>query len=350
MGYTQIQGPNGTTIMVDEATGESYIVDANGNIVNPNAQKQPAQSSAGAASIPAAVTLHHVLGGGSSGGGSAAVATPDVIGASRGGVFTPAGAAPGYVPAAALAQTILSGRTAYNMLQGRERPITEVSLSDLAKSPGNTIGRVGLGVATGGLSEVANLGLAQKSTKQYEAERRQALVDKGQTGLQKFEADSAAQQTNGVPNVIRDPSRAGQHSAYDYVSSLGNYETFGDEWDKYDLATKAKITAGIDQAGLYKNDKGDVIVKDPAAAQAIAADVMSGKVQADPGENPYIRNPALPAETKPEEAPSGEGGGGGGGGSSKKKKVEQVLSLADIHNLLPNLTRAPRYDLGKMMG
>jgi hypothetical protein len=127
-----------------------------------------------------------------------------------------------------------------------------------------------------------------KTTKQYQYDRRQELFDdQGVKGLAQFDATSNAE----AGRVTRDPNFQG-YSAYDDASALGNYETFGNDWDKLDLLKKAQVAKALSDAGLYWDNKGDRVIKDEnqEAARQIYNDVVSGKLQVDAGTNPYIED------------------------------------------------------------
>jgi hypothetical protein len=323
-----------------------------------NNQQQPKRKT-GLADVAVNVGAHKLYnsiagsgaGAASGGGGAAAdafgaqVAGDVIVDASGTPIASAAGmgATPAFIPAAVAIQTALSAKSGYDMLRGKAKRINDVTLSDIKNDPAGFVGRAGLAVASGGLSELANFGLSHKSTKQYEAERREDLVNSGVKGLQQFDTVSANAVTDGKPNVIRDPNATG-YSAYDDVSALGNYETFGNDWDKYSLEQKAQIAKAIGDRNLYKGDHGDRIITDRETAKTIAQDVLSGKIKVDPGKNPYIRNPELPPEEQAQEG--GESYSGGGGGESSKPKQEIKIGLKDVKKYLPNLTKGPRYDLG----
>lgn len=196
------------------------------------------------------------------------------------------GPTPFYVPAAVAIQTALSAKSGYDMLRGKGQ-------WDPKDDPMGAIGRGGLAIATGGLSEVANFGLnGHKSTQDYQNERRGNLAEREIGGLANFEKNSAAQ--NG--SIVRNADAP--ESAYDYISSLGMYETFGNDWDKYDLATKAKIVKGLMDAKILRQDHGDTLIQHGLGeggdqAKSIRDQILAGTLNVDPGANPYTTKPAV---------------------------------------------------------
>lgn len=128
---------------------------------------------------------------------SVSSSAPEVISSTTPSILANAGSM-GVLPLAAIAgATFLGGKSAYNMLRGKED-----------KSLGGKIGRVSLGIATGGLSEVGKKLFGHKSTKQYQRERDDALS--------KINADYANFHQNTLANRDRANSAAAAQAA-DFV-------------------------------------------------------------------------------------------------------------------------------------
>lgn len=175
------------------------------------------------------------------------------------------------VPGAVIAGTLLAGKAGYDMLKGRDA---------------NPIGRGLLGIATGGISEIAKATglLGRKSTKDYQDERWGALSESAQ-GLRQ------ANHPEGDDGIWDTGKYAGQKWTFEkakdlakddpthFIGVLGNLETFGDSWLSTPLDKQKAVVAELVRQGLYKSDKGDVLIsdRDKAKAKAIYDSIVNGK-------------------------------------------------------------------------
>ena len=173
------------------------------------------------------------------------------------------------VPGAVIGATALGGKAAYDMLRGKE--------------PGLP-GRVTLGIATGGLSELGKaLGLfGHKSTKQYQKERWGALGDNPI-------AKTAYEANHGGDNVWDSGKYAGQEWSYDkaldlaksdpshFQLVLGNMQ-LGDKFSSLSDAQQKAFTKQMVDANNYNNSKGDILLKDRTLAEQVLGDITSGKI------------------------------------------------------------------------
>ncbi len=197
--------------------------------------------------------------------------------------------------AAVAAGTYLGGKSAYDEIRGK----TDNSIPGL-------IGRGTLGIATGGLSEIARPFLQHKSVADRRADNWTGLADQGIPGAQQAYdvsqnlGDLSGKITSGahkgdawsfqgaLDQMKEDPS-----SIVQFQDVYGNYKTFGNEWDKYDSPTKVKITQALIDNNLYDSKDGDVIVTDEAKAKQIRDNILkspgpSGMNVAVPGGPPAI--------------------------------------------------------------
>ncbi len=197
--------------------------------------------------------------------------------------------------AAVAAGTYLGGKSAYDMLRGKND-----------KSIPGLIGRGTLGIATGGLSELARPFLMRKSVADRRADNWTGLTDQGITGADK--AYEVSQNLGDLSGKITSGAHKGEEwsfqgaldqmkedpsSVVQFQDVYGNYKTFGNEWDKYDSPTKVKITQALIDNNLYDSKDGDVIVTDEAKAKQIRDNILkspgpSGMNVAVPGGPPSI--------------------------------------------------------------
>jgi hypothetical protein len=190
----------------------------------------------------------------------------------------PSGIAGVAVPAAVAAQTLLSGKTAYDMLQGDVKPIHKMGLSDLKDDPGGLIGRAGLAIATGGLSEIANLGFGRKSTKDYQRERWGALSDQGINVAGYDPSKQAGYEAAGFKDWgsgLNAAMARGEVKPEEVWGGLGMYETFGNEWlQKAKEDQRRAISQKLLDEQLLTSDKGDVLVRDKDRAREIFKEIV----------------------------------------------------------------------------
>lgn len=188
-----------------------------------------------------------------------------------GEVVSGMGATPLYVPAAVAGATYLGGKAAYDMLKG-EKP--------------GLPGRVILGMATGGLSEVANGFLGGKSTRDYAKDNTKQLLESAGDDQNAINyVTGMREQYNSAPP---DPSKpfAGKYGSWDEylkggleASNLtgvyGNIDTYGaKEWSRLSEEQRQQVTQKNIDLGNYISSKGDVLHKDKKLAQAAWDAVM----------------------------------------------------------------------------
>lgn len=159
------------------------------------------------------------------------------------------------------------------------------------------LGGAGLGA---GLTEV----LGHKSTKQYQAERWGELEEKGIVNAgAAFQANHAADD-DGVWNEGQfagkkwnweDARTLAKQDPIHFNLVLGNYETFGNDWDQYSQEQRNQIMARLLDEDLYYSTKGDIRIKNEDRAREIKDQVLSG-VQVAPATNLQV-NPAPPPDT-----------------------------------------------------
>ncbi len=123
-----------------------------------------------------------------------------------------------------------------------------------------------------------------KTTKQYKQERWGNLVNRGV-----INEDAAYQAIYGQGDGTWETGKyAGQKWSFEKAQDLarqdpthfqnvyGNLDTFGADWANYTDEQQKAITAGLVANGLYKSNKGDIVVKDKAAAMKIKDQVLAG--------------------------------------------------------------------------
>lgn len=143
-------------------------------------------------------------------------------------------------------------------------------------------GRIGLGVATGGLSEVARaFGLgSHKSTRDVAKGHTSDLLsrNKDDARYQSYVSGMRKQYDSAPP----DPSKpfAGKYATWDEYKKAGlqagdlsgvygNINTFGKDWTDLDQGQREKVTQALIDADLYQSKKGEVNITDQAKAQEI---------------------------------------------------------------------------------
>ncbi len=168
-------------------------------------------------------------------------------------------------------------------------------LSDLIKGKetqgiGGWGGRATLGIATGGLSELARaFGLGHKSTKDYQSERwgdiggqnpgwsdvynkvvktgheSDGVWDSGKYAGQKWSFDKALDLAKDNP--------------LDFDATLGNAEAFGDKWHGLNTDQRKSIISQLIADNQYYSNKGDILIKDKNRALDIFNAVMNNQKQ-----------------------------------------------------------------------
>jgi hypothetical protein len=135
------------------------------------------------------------------------------------------------------------------------------------------LGRGSLGIATGGLSEVARaFGFGKKSIADYDRERKEKVINRGNTGWADYysrEGQPAAPDANikigANGEWVKDD---GTWDPREYAGVQGNADTFGDEWFKLGEDQRNQLVTQFKDAGLYHKDKGDVLISDSKQARA----------------------------------------------------------------------------------
>jgi len=184
----------------------------------------------------------------------------------------------GLAPYAGVAAGLyLGGKGISNYLKGKDH-------WDPKDDPMGAASRATLGIATGGLSEVARyFGIGRhKSTKQYQDERWGKLSPAAQ-GLR------GANHPEGDDGIWKTGKYAGQKWSFEkardlatedpthFVGVLGNLEAFGDEWLGLPLDKQKEIVSRLNNENLYYSDKGDVLLKNKDRARQIKDEVLSGQ-------------------------------------------------------------------------
>lgn len=206
------------------------------------------------------------------GSDTALAAAPE---AANGGLFS-LGAGFGLPAAAVVGATALGAKSAYDTLRGK----SDNSLPGL-------IGRTSLGIATGGISELARPLLMHKSISEQQDKRWGGLIDQGIKGAaeQKQALDnlgdmagkminSQGQKVDWNFNDALQQVKSGQTDQFRGV--YGNLKTFGNDWNRYTPDQQNKIVSALANANLYQSKKGDVHITDEDAARKIKDQVLAG--------------------------------------------------------------------------
>ncbi len=172
----------------------------------------------------------------------------------------------GFGPLAAIAgATYLGGQAGYDMLKG--------------KKPGLP-GRVILGMATGGLSEVANHFLGQhKTTRQTQQENTQNLLSQSDDPAWQGYVSAMRGQNETGPSDASMPygdSKGNKYANFqDYKNSatgldaanltgvVGNLQLYGPAWAKLTEAQRQAVVQKNIESNIYDSKKGEVVITDP---------------------------------------------------------------------------------------
>lgn len=227
--------------------------------------------------------------------GALAPAAPNVLGASVVSGAPTAAAAPaatgvmgtglGVAPLAAIAgATYLGGKAGLDMLQGKGKAWQDASLQDNA-------GRVILGMATGGLSEVANKFFGgRETTRDHQKGNTEELLKQSDDPTWQGYVSAMREQNETGPSDASMPygdSKGNKFANFaDYKKSgldasnltgvVGNLQTFGPDWAKLSQEQRQKVTQGIIDADLYDSKKGEVVITDPTKAKSIFDSIVAG--------------------------------------------------------------------------
>lgn len=205
--------------------------------------------------------------------GGTMLADGTVAAGTEGGLLSLGGVGPG--PLAAIAAgTYLGGKSAYDMLKGKND-----------KSIPGLIGRGTLGIATGGLSEVARPFLTHKSTKEYQQDRWGKLADSSDPATKSFATqyqqylDSPQAETDAqYENTFAGKKQAGTLKSEDVWGAPGIIETFGSDWfNKYNENDRRTISQALIDKDQIISEHGDMSVKDEALARQIATEALTSK-------------------------------------------------------------------------
>jgi hypothetical protein len=224
-------------------------------------KKQLAASGAAALPETAPILNGATSYGGFAGPGAAApvatqTAAPTILGNAAG---------MGAGPLAAIGVgTYLGGEAAYDMLKGRK--------------PGLP-GRIVLGMATGGLSELAPSLFGHKSTKEYQQDKWGGFAKSnyaptaayGKQYLDYLGSDRA--KTDALyQNTLEGKKAAGTLKAEDVWGGAGMFDTFGNDWlGKYTEDQRRAISTSLLANDLIKTSKGDQYITDQTKAKELAA-------------------------------------------------------------------------------
>lgn len=165
----------------------------------------------------------------------------------------------GALPLAGIALgTYLGGKSAYNLLKGKKD-----------NSLGGKAGRVTLGIATGGLSEIARPFLAKKSTKEIQADRWK------NTGREDL-ADMMKGWDYGNNNADFKRTRDEKYLRADDIRvNPDNYNNVAD-WDRWNKKQQDLFLNDLLQNGKVREKKGGIYYDDDYA-QSLADKIRSGK-------------------------------------------------------------------------
>lgn len=212
--------------------------------------------------------------------GGALMSDGSVVGGEASGLFgseTMAAAAPYVLPA------IGAGILTDTLMKDRGKGSNSIRgglAGGIAAAPwAASLGPWGMGAAIlgGGLLGLGGGGmLNHKSTKEYQAERRNALINAGVTGYEDFmkQIDPSKDPNYGIApdmNALTPEQVWG---------TQGVFDTFRNDWfGKYSEDDRREISRRLIEANMFKSDKGDLIIHSDNQAQAkqIAADYEKEK-------------------------------------------------------------------------
>ncbi|CAB4151416.1 hypothetical protein UFOVP591_16 [uncultured Caudovirales phage] len=202
--------------------------------------------------------------------------------------------------------------------------------------PKNDLALAAMGPVTWPLLAAKKLGivnkLMHKSTKQYEQERWGGLKEEG---VADAEAAYAANHPEGDTGVWQDGEFAGKKWNFEDAKTLaqkdpsqfrlvyGNYKTFGNDWSSYAPDKQDAIVSQLISEGLYKPNKGDILISDEKRAREIKDSILNAtgtptavtpevaqKTQGVTtklarGNQPYVANPVPTIDQSQQAARSG---------------------------------------------
>ena len=204
----------------------------------------------------------------------------------------------GPLPIAAIgASTLAGGKAAYDMLQG-EKP--------------DLFGRATLGIATGGLSEVANSLFGGKSLQEKRADEAASLVGKGVFGYDDYYKNSLQPGMSGglqSSMPFNEQFEKTRDEAFlrpeDVWGATSNFIA-DPQWLSYSEDQRRQIAQQALGQRLYREGDGGIDIIDPARFQEIVKQVVAGQSSTQPAMQslqpvaaiPNLVNPQVPARTR----------------------------------------------------
>lgn len=275
-------------------------------------------------------------------GGGALMSDGTIVGAAtEGGTFSLSGigsAGNGILPAAgAVGAYDLARRDFKKNGAGYLRGIGQGAASGAAIGSYFGAPGAGIGAGIGGLIGLGKVAFGHKSTKDYQAERRKALIEQGVTGYEDYANQAALadeeyrreyghliENSRGARSDIPDdfigidtegkygPKGRWINEAFaatgdfkylqpnDVTGQEGMFSTFGNDWlGKYTEDQRNKIARRLLDEGLLQGDKGDIIIhsKNQDRAKQIRDEIIGVKPEEeeeDRGEGPApLDNPIV---------------------------------------------------------
>jgi hypothetical protein len=181
--------------------------------------------------------------------------------------------------AAIIAGTVMGGKAGWDMLHGKKA---------------NPIGRGILGIATGGLSEIANATgvFGHKSTRDIARGHTSDLLDRVKDdSISTDYITGMREQYNSGPPDPDNPYFNGKYGSFDEYKAAGlnagdlsgvygNLDTFED-WGRISQDERERRTQALIDADLYESDHGEVVITDPEKAREIIAALNKEKAKQD---------------------------------------------------------------------
>lgn len=220
-------------------------------------------------------------------------ATNMSVGGSAAPTATSAGMLGSVVPIAGAALgTYLAGKSALNTLKGKDD-----------KSIGGLIGRGTLGIATGGISEIARPFLMRPSTRDIAKKHTKELqsVAPEDQNYQNYVAGMREQFNSAPPDPSKpfagkyaswDDYKKGGLEAPDLTGVYGNIKTYGPKWAGLTQDQRVAVTQLNINDNLYNSKKGEVEITDSDKALANLTKVVAGSgLIGTNGKGPLPANP-----------------------------------------------------------
>lgn len=193
-------------------------------------------------------------------------------------------------PAAAIAGTILGGRAGLKMLNGDMKAWGKSSLADKA-------GRVTLGIATGGLSEVGNKLFHHKTTKSRQNDKWNSLYNSGK--VPDWFIQQGVTQDQGIDDKKLANGSLGAKDVWASSAFFNKFSKPGQTWDRTGTeAQREQIAKEILDNKLLDTRKGLTRFTNENAVQDIYDRVLGNKVSNPALSNPNTQWQKLPAMIK----------------------------------------------------